>query len=357
MRAAAARAEKILANFPRARLAHTPTAFEKLALPSDAGAEFAGRGFFVKRDDCTGLAMGGNKARQLEFYLGAARAEKCDAVLGTGAGQSNFLRMLAAGAARLGMECHLQFEERVENPNADYRNSGNRLLGEIFGAHAHGYPAGEDEGGADAAMEERADALRRAGRKPFVIPLAPGHAPIGALGYVDAAVELGRQMDGKIDLVVIGSGSGLSHAGLLVGLRLQNIKIPVLGVCVRRAAAAQRERVLLHCGLLAEMLGGVKINEGDVWVDDSALAPGYGAASERVWRDIGMLAARAGLLTDPVYSGKVFSCVFELARRGNLDAFRNIAIVHTGGLPALFAYREKVARAHIMGVSAPRERD
>ena len=307
-----------------------------------------GAGFLSSAMTAPGWRWAATRRGSWSFIWGAARAEKCDAVLGTGAGQSNFLRMLAAGAARLGMECHLQFEERVENPNADYRTSGNRLLGELFGAHAHGYPVGEDEGGADAAMEKRADALRRAGRKPFVIPLAPGHAPIGALGYVDAAFELGRQMDNNMDLVVIGSGSGLSHAGLLVGLRMQNIRIPVLGVCVRRAAAAQRERVFRHCGLLAEMLGGVKINESDVWVDDSALAPGYGAASERVWRDIGMLAARAGLLTDPVYSGKVFSCVFELARRGNLDAFRNIAIVHTGGLPALFAYREKVARAHIM---------
>ena len=138
--------------------------------------------------------MGGNKARQLEFYLGAARAEKCDAVLGTGAGQSNFLRMLAAGAARLGMECHLQFEERVENPNADYRTSGNRLLGELFGAHAHSYPVGEDRrrGCGDG---KRADALRRAGRKPFVIRWRPGMRRFGALGYVDAAFELGRQME------------------------------------------------------------------------------------------------------------------------------------------------------------------
>ena len=135
---------------------------------------------------------------------------------------------------------------------------------------------------------------------------------------------------------------------LLVGLRLQNINVPVLGVCVRRAAAAQWERGFRHCGLLAEMLGGVKINESDVWVDDSALAPGYGAASERVWRDIGMLAARAGLLTDPVYSGKVFRACLNWRGAATLMHFAISPLVHTGGLPALFAYREKVARAHIM---------
>jgi len=338
-------AQTALANFPRARLAHLPTPLEKLARLHAAEPAFARHAFFVKRDDCTGLAMGGNKARQLEFYFGAARVAGCDAVLGTGAVQSNFLRMLSAGAAALGMDCHLQFESRVENPGRDYHASGNVLLGNLFGAHAHFYPAGEDEAGADAAMEKLAAGLRDAGRKPFVIPLAPGHAPLGALGYVDAAFELARQiarMDAGIDLIAIGSGSGLSHAGLLIGLRLQKLAIPVLGACVRRAADAQRPRVLRHCQQLAEMLGCAgAAGEDDVWVDDSALAPGYGMASKQVWRDIGMLA-RAGLLTDPVYSGKTFSCVFELLRRGRLGDFRNIAVIHTGGLPALFAYRAQI---------------
>ncbi|MGR3915095.1 MAG: D-cysteine desulfhydrase family protein [Gammaproteobacteria bacterium] len=334
----------ILAAFPRAHLAHLPTPFEALARAADPA--LARHAFFIKRDDCTGLAMGGNKARQLEFYLGAARAAGCDSVLGTGAVQSNFLRMLSAGAAALGMECHLQFEARVDTADRDYHASGNRLLGALFGAHAHHYPAGEDEAGADAAMQQLAAKLRRSGRKPFVIPLRPGHAPLGALGYVNAAFELARQiarMDSGIDLIAIGSGSGLSHAGLLTGLRLQKLALPVLGVCVRRAAALQRARVLRHCAQLAEMLGCPgAVGGSDVRVDDSALAPGYGRASQRVWRDIGMLA-RAGLLTDPVYSGKTFSCVFELIRRGRLGDFRNIAIVHTGGLPALFAYRAQAA--------------
>lgn len=334
------RMQNTLAKFPRAILAHTPTPLEKLPRLS---AEFPPCHLYVKRDDCTGLALGGNKARQLEFHLGEALAKRCDNVLSTGALQSNHLRMLAAAAAKLGLECHLQLEDRVDNRSPDYRHSGNILLDRLLGAHLHHRPnAGEDEDGADAALTALAEKIAERG-KPYIIPLGAAHPPIGALGYVAAAVELARQMqraDLPIDLLAVASGSGLTHAGLLTGLRAMGLALPVVGVCVRRSAELQHPRVLAHCRNLADMLGrpGV-VQAADVWVEDAALAPGYGRASRQVLADVRLLAAHCGLLTDPVYSGKTFHWMLGALRTGDLNRFRHIAVIHTGGTPALFAYR------------------
>ena len=170
---------------PRTPLAHTPTPIEKL---NNLSAVLGGGALYVKRDDCTGLAMGGNKARQLEYYFGEALQQNADTVLITGAVQSNFVRMAAAAAAKLDLDCHIQLEERVGDAGADYRQSGNVLLDRILGATIHTYPKGEDEDGADANLKMIADELRSTGRQPYIIPLAPGHPPLGALGYVRACL-------------------------------------------------------------------------------------------------------------------------------------------------------------------------
>jgi len=172
----------------------------------------------VKRDDLTGLAFGGNKVRQLEFYFGRARAADADTVLITGAVQSNYVRVAAACAARLGMACHVQLEERVPDVDAVYRTSGNVLLDQLLGATLHAYPVGEDEEGADRRLRQIADGLERQGRRPYVIPLGAGNPPTGALGYIRCAEEILGQT-GDFDHVVVASGSGHTHAGLLFGLR------------------------------------------------------------------------------------------------------------------------------------------
>ncbi len=184
------------------------------------GARLGHGELYVKRDDCTGLAFGGNKVRQLEFYLGEARSNGADTVLITGAVQSNFVRLAAAAARKLGMDCHVQLEERVPKTNPEYRNSGNVLLDRILGVVIHSYPEGGDEQGADNRLGEIALELRGRGRRPYIIPLAPGHAPLGALGYVVAAREILIQMEGEdlsFDEIVVASGSGNTHAGLLFG--------------------------------------------------------------------------------------------------------------------------------------------
>ena len=237
-----------LDELPRVPLGHVPTPIE--AMPNLAARLGTAARLFVKRDDCTGLAFGGNKVRQLEFYVGEAGARGADTILITGAVQSNFARLAAAAARTLGMDCHVQLEDRVPGTGQLYRESGNVLLDRMLGATLHAYPTGEDEAGADRRLDDLAAALARDGRRPYVIHLGPDYPPLGALGYVVAAREIHAQLaaqDLAVDEIVVPSGSGATHAGLLFGLRVLGWTGTVTGVCVRRAAAQQRARIDGHC--------------------------------------------------------------------------------------------------------------
>ncbi len=332
-----------LRDFPSIQLSHTPTPLEFMPRLS---AEFAGKTLYVKRDDCTGLGFGGNKVRQLEFYLGDALSKGCDTVLSTGAIQSNYMRTLAAAAGKLGLECHIQLENRVDNHSVEYKTSGNRLLTGMFGAKIHYYDKGEDELGADQEIRRIADELEKSGKNPYVVPLAPVKKPKGALGYIVAAKELLTQFDQQNiqpDLIVVGSGSGLTHAGLLFGMRLCGSNLPVLGACVRRDQASQFERINFHCENLTAMLQtGNIVADDDIWTDDRALAPGYGLFSDLLERAIHMAANLEGLLVDPVYSGKTLACLIKMIEDQALEQYANIVFVHTGGTPALFAYKNEL---------------
>lgn len=328
-----------LADFPRIALAHRPTPLESMPNLSRAVGSEA---LFVKRDDCTGLAMGGNKARQLEFYFGDAVAKDASVILITGAIQSNYVRCTAAAAAKLGLRCVVQLEDRVKGMTPDYDRSGNVLLDRLFGAEIHTYPNGEDESGADASLVRLAQELSVQGERPYVIHLSPDHPPLGALGYVEAAEELmGQADDMGIDLgsVVVASGSAHTHAGLLIGLHvLGRGEVRVHGVCVRRRADEQGARVL-RCAQAVEKLLGLTglVGPQDVVVTDRHLGPGYGQTTRESREAILMAARQEGLLVDPVYTGKALAGMISLARSG---AFRGrpAVFVHTGGTPALFGY-------------------
>ena len=293
--------------FPRVRLGHLPTPLD----PAPHLGAALGVELWIKRDDCTGLAFGGNKVRQLEFYLGEAQARGVDTVLITGAVQSNFVRVAAAGARVLGMEIHIQLEERVDDEDALYRRSGNVLLDRLLGARLHSFPVGEDEAAADEALERLARSLEREGRRPYVIHLGIDHAPIGGLGYVLAAGEVMEQVCSRgigLDALVCASGSALTHAGLLVGMRASGETAPVHGICVRREASPQRARVERRAAELAAMIGcaGV-VRDHDIDVCDAVLAPGYGRLSDAVGEAMSMAARLEGLLLDPVYTGRVMA--------------------------------------------------
>lgn len=324
-------------SLPRARLHRGVTPLEELAHLSQINT---GARIWAKRDDLHGLAFGGNKVRQLEYYFGAAQADGADTVLITGAVQSNFCRLTAAYAAKLGMECHLQLEERVPSNDPLYRESGNVLLDRLMGAHLHPYASGEDEAGADSSLDDLAEQLRQKGRRPYVIHLAPGHPPLGALGYIDGAAEVLAQAeeDGiAFDHAVVASGSGATHAGLLFGLRALGSRIPVLGVCVRRSAAQQRPRILGRCEQIADLLGIANpVAEEDVVVNDRFLGPGYGRINAPTERAIKLAARTEAMMVDPVYTGK--SLAGALALAGNRPPEEKVLWVHTGGTPGLFAY-------------------
>ncbi len=331
-----------IARFARVRLGHTPTPLE----PAPNLGTALGVELWIKRDDCTGLAFGGNKVRQLEFQLGEARAHGADTVLVTGAVQSNLVRLAAAGGRRLGMDVHVQLEERVEGAGELYRASGNVLLDRVLGATLHGFPVGEDEAAADAALERCAEALAAEGRRPYVIRSAPGHPPLGGLGYVVAAVEVmeqARALGIGFDSVVSPSGSALTHAGLLVGLRAMGEPVPVHGICVRRDAGRQGARVKQVADELASMIGRpAVVDASDVLVSDAVHAPGYGRVNGAVREAMAMAARLEGLLLDPVYTGKAMAGLMAHVGAGRIGAGSRVLFIHTGGQPALFAYGEEL---------------
>lgn len=333
-------------QFPRAELAMVPTPLE--AMPNLSKA-LDGPNLFVKRDDLTGLAMGGNKARQIEFYFGEAIAQKADVILITGAIQSNFVRSAAAAAAKLGMDCHVQLEERVPNVDQTHRASGNVLLDKLFGATIYSYPDGEDEAGADRNINEIADRLKKQGKTPYIIPLSPGHAPLGAMGYIVAAQEILEQLKQSglhIDEIVVASGSTSTHAGILYGLRALGSEIPVAGICVRRNKELQAPRVLARCTELSELLSTPEyVTADDIVLNDVPLAPGYGQLSPRTIEALKLAASTEGLLLDPVYTGKVMAGMIDRVRANVYANDANILFLHTGGQPALFAYEPELTAA------------
>ena len=333
-----------IAEVPRVRLFTGPTPLESMPnLTKHCG----GAELLVKRDDCTGLAFGGNKARQLEYYLGAAMAEKADTILITGAVQSNFVRSAAAGARKLGMTCHIQLERRVATDAVHYHNSGNVLIDKLLGATIHYCPDGEDESGADDNLEMLSAELRDSGHTPYVIHLAPGHPPLGALGYVLAAQELLQQIDiGKffVNEIFLASGSGATHAGLLFGLRALGSSIQVTGSCVRRDITEQRLRISDICNGIATLLKiESRVIDDDISLTDDFLAPGYGELNEATSRAIVLGARTEALMLDPVYTGKAMAAMIHHASLANEGS--GFIFLHTGGAPAIFAYQEAIEDA------------
>ena len=333
-------------QFPRVQLAVVPTPIEPMPNLSKV---LGGPSLFVKRDDLTGLALGGNKARQIEFYFGEAIAKKSNVILITGAIQSNFVRSVAAAAAKLNMDCHVQLEERVPNIDATHRTSGNVLLTKLFGATIYTYPDGEDEIGADQNINKIAEGLRKQGRIPYIIPLAPGHTPLGALGYIVAAQEILDQLrkSGQIiDEIVVASGSASTHAGILYGLRALENQITVVGICVRRSKEIQAPRVLARCSELSELLGTPEyVTTDDIILNDVPLAPGYGLLNPMTIEALKLVASLEGLLLDPVYTGKVMAGMIDRVRTNAYANSTNVLFLHTGGQPALFAYEPELTAA------------
>lgn len=329
----------MLEQFPRVNLAHLPTPLEHLP---NLSKHLGGPDIWVKRDDCTGLASGGNKTRKLEFSMAAALAEGADTIVTVGAVQSNHVRQTAAAAAKLGMACEVLLEHRVSDPSEPYANSGNVFLDKIFGANLREYPGGTDF---DSAMEEVAGEVRAAGGKPYIVPGGASNA-IGALGYVNCAIELLEQLkqrDLKMDHLVTATGSAGTQAGLAVGLKASGSDMPMLGIGVNAAQNAQEEKVYKLAVETAEYIGkpGIVARE-DIVANCDYVGSGYGVPTESMNEAVLLLARLEGLLFDPVYSGKGLAGMIDLIRKGEFAGASNIVFLHTGGSAALFAYLDQL---------------
>ena len=329
----------MLGQFPRVELAHLPTPLEHLPRLSE---HLGGPQIWVKRDDCTGLATGGNKTRKLEYSMAAALTEGADTIVTVGAVQSNHVRQTAAAAARLGMACEVLLEHRVTDPSDAYANSGNILLDRIFGANLREYPANTDF---ERASEDVAAEVRSTGGKPYIIPVGASN-PVGALGYVRCALELLEQATKagfKIDHLVTATGSAGTQAGLLVGIKASGTDVPVLGIGVGEPKEVQEAKVLALACETADYIGrpGI-VDERDVVANCDYIGAGYGAPTASMNEAVLLLARLEGLLLDPVYTGKALAGLIDLTRRGNFADAENIVFLHTGGAAALFAYSDQL---------------
>lgn len=325
-----------LKNFPRVSLSHTPTPLEKLPRLS----AYLGCNIWVKRDDCTGLAGGGNKTRKLEFLLADALQKGSDTVITVGGLQSNHARQTAAAAAKLGLACELVLEDVAGVPLRDYYQNGNLLLDHLCGAKIHRVTAKQDSG---LVLTKVMTDLGEQGKKPYLIPLGGSNA-LGSLGYVNCAEEIISQsntLNISFDQMFLASGSAGTQAGILAGLIALQQDIPVLGICVSRSGLAQQTLVedLLKQTLTlmdiddAESVAKVKAN-GDYYGE------GYGISTDKMIQAVRLVAQLEGLLLDPVYTGKAMAGLIDLCQQGIFKADQNILFVHTGGSQGLFAYSE-----------------
>ena len=329
-----------MSPLPTANLGCYPTPLQPLQRLSDA---IGGARIWVKRDDLTGLAMGGSKTRALGGLMGHALALGADTVITCGPKTSNHVRLTAAAANSLGLNAVLVLRRDAAD-EASQPLQGNLLLNEVLGARV---VEADVASLADLApvMEQVAEELRIGGRKPFVIP-GGGFAPRGSAGYlglVDELIAQTAEQGFHADALVFASGSGCIQSGLLAGLAKREIPTPVLGITINRSVAELHERVCEEVVATLPLLGMASaFDPATVRIIDEFLGPGYAVPSAAGMAAIRTLADLEALLLDPCYTGKAMAAVMDLARHefGRQD---NIVFIHTGGTPGIFAYADALS--------------
>jgi len=323
-------------SLPRQSLGFFPTPLIELPRLSKA---LGGPQILMKRDDLTGLALGGNKTRKLEFILGDALTQGADCIITAGAAQSNHCRQTAAAAAQLGLECHL-----VLGGEAPAEIQGNLLLDELLGAHIHW--AGEHRKGED--IPELAAHLKSVGKKPFLVPYG-GSNELGAAAFVEALCELKQQLSAQnksLGHIVFASSSGGTQAGLMVAKKLLNWDVKLIGIKIDKQELEGQgfeQLVLELANSTAKLLSvDAKFGLDDVQLDADYLGEGYGVVGEAEREAIRLTAQQEGILLDPVYTGRAMAGLIGLIRKGQIGVDESVLFWHTGGAPALFAYGEVI---------------
>jgi len=327
--------QSLLSQQPRVQLGHLPTPLEALDRLSES---LGGPRIWIKRDDATGLAAGGNKTRKLEFLLGQALNEGADTIISFGAIQSNHARQTAAACAKAGLECHLILGRSVGWDNPHYETSGNILLDKLLGATIH-YIEPENRSSKHTWLLEE---LSSKGKCVYTIPTG-GSNEIGALGYVQCIEELvvdcaSHQI--QPDKIFFASASGGTQAGLIAGSVAHGLPWDVVGINVYEKNASRfNDRILK---LASEAAAGkplsVSISTSNIFVDHRHLGDGYGIPTSATIDTINLLAQTEAIILDPVYSGKGMAGLIHQIRNSELSGSDDVIFVHTGGIPSLFVY-------------------
>jgi D-cysteine desulfhydrase len=294
---------------------------------------------YMKRDDQTGLATGGNKTRKLEFLIGDALAQGCDTIITGGASQSNHCRQTVAAAASCGLQCHL-----VLGGEAPVSADGNLLLDMLLGAELHW--TGEFRKG--EKIPEIADRLKQQGKKPYIIPYG-GSNSTGALGFVDAVGELAEQLKEHaitVDTVVFASSSGGTHAGLMVGREILAADFNLFGIGIDKGEAGKGSFAEHIAGIARETAARLHVKSHfsaeDVVLYEDYIGEGYGVVGELEKNAIALVAKNEGILLDPVYTGRAMGALLDLVNQRKFSRDETVLFWHTGGVPALFSYAEEL---------------
>ncbi len=325
-------------NVPRVSLAFLPTPLHVL---SRMTADLQGPTVLIKRDDQTGLGMGGNKTRKLEFLMADALAQGCDTVISIGAIQSNHIRQVAAACAQCGLACELLL--RSKKPD---QLQGNNLLNHIFGAKLYW----TKEEGQPQSLEELADCLCAQGKKPYIIPVG-GSNDVGALGYAQAMLEITEQLKAQeqaVTHIVAATGSAGTLAGLVVGAYVTGFAGKVIGISIDEPAGNQEAFVAKHVAIankIVERLGLDKVFIPEDFTIVFDYVARYAVLGDLEHNAITYLAQTEGILLDPVYTGRAFGGLLDLIKRGEFTSQDTVLFVHTGGTPGLFAYAERLGAA------------
>ena len=305
-------------------LAHLPTPIEPLPRLTNL---LQGPRLFIKRDDLTGLGLGGNKTRKLEYLAADALAQGCRTLITTGAVQSNHCRQVAAAAARLGLGCILVLAGG--DPGS---RQGNLLLDELSGAKLVFVPKEER----DQRLQQAFAHAEEDGLQPYLIP-SGGSNPVGVQGYIQAMQEL-QDQDLQPDWIVLASSSGGAQAGLVLGAKQTGFPGRILGISVDKPVNELTQTIMALANQTAAWLGiDKKIESEDVLVNDAYCQAGYGILQPAEVEAIRLFARTEGILLDPVYTGRAAAGLIDLIRKGFFSPNETVLFWHTGGIPALFA--------------------
>ncbi|WP_280770762.1 D-cysteine desulfhydrase [Salipaludibacillus daqingensis] len=316
--------------------------YTKSATPMERASRLAeslgGPNIFIKRDDLLGLTEGGNKTRKLEFLIADAQAKGADTIITAGGIQSNHCRLTLAACVKENLTCILILEEN-EVHQFDTQTNGNFLLYQLLGTESlRIVPNGTD---VYAEMEKTAVAMRKEGRKPYVIPVG-GSNVIGITGYAACAEEIekqGKELDYYFDYVVCTSGSGGMHAGLIAGFQGLKSKTKVIGINVSREKLIQEENVYeLAKGTATHLNIDEPIKRHTVLCFDDYVGPGYALPTNEMVEAVKLVARNEAILLDPVYTGKTMAGLIDLVRNDYFQPSDNILFIHSGGTPAIYAY-------------------